>query len=65
MTPQFLCVQCNKETDVLDRGMYRKFVSRTEEKFLCLHCLADKFKIPEDIFREKAEFLRKNCALFY
>ncbi len=65
MTQQFLCVQCKRKTDALNRGMYRKFVSRTEENFLCLHSLADKFGIPEDIFREKAKFLRKNCALFY
>lgn len=65
MTPQFLCVQCKRKTDALDRGMYRKFVSGTDEKFLCLHCLAEKFGIPEDIFREKAEFLQRNCALFY
>ncbi len=65
MTDKFPCRQCGKITDVLDRGMYRKFVSRTQEDFLCLHCLAEKFRIPEDVFREKAEYLRKNCALFY
>lgn len=65
MTAQLLCVRCNRKTDALDRGMYRKFVSRTDNNFLCLHCLADKFGIPEDVFREKAEFYKKHCALFY
>ncbi len=65
MTSRFLCVQCKRETSALDRGMYRKFVSRTAEEFLCLHCLAEKLKIPEEIFREKAKYLSKNCALFY
>lgn len=62
---RFPCVQCGKETDSLARGMYRKIVSRTEEKFLCLHCLAERFKIPEESLRQQAEFLRKTCSLFY
>lgn len=65
MMEQELCTRCGQKTSVLDRGIYRKLVSRTEEKFLCMKCLAEEFKVPEEALRERAEFLRENCALFY
>ena len=65
MIDKELCTRCGQKTGVLDRGMYRKIVSRTEEKFLCMDCLADQFKVPAETMRERAEFLRETCALFY
>ena len=65
MIEQELCTRCGQKTGVLDRGMYRKIVSRTEEHFLCMKCLAEKFKVPEEAMRERAEFLRETCSLFY
>lgn len=65
MIEKELCTKCRQKTGVLDRGMYRKIVSRTEEQFLCMKCLSEKFKVPEDALRERAEFLRETCSLFY
>ena len=59
------CIKCGKQTDLLDRGMYRKIVNRGAEEFLCLCCLGEKFKIPEETLREKALSLQRNCALFF
>lgn len=65
MNKRFKCTVCGRSTDLFDRGIYRKIISRTDEKFICIKCLSAKFKIPEIKLREKAAFLRTTCSLFY
>lgn len=63
--PDFPCMKCGKKTGAVDRGMYRRLVHREAEEYFCLSCLAEKFKIPEESLREKAEALMKDCPLFF
>lgn len=63
--PDFPCMKCRKRTDAVDRGMYRRFVHREAAEYLCLSCLAEKFKVSEESLRERAETLKEDCALFY
>lgn len=59
------CLKCEKKLSFNEIGLYRKMVNRGAEEFLCISCLAEKFKISEDDLQKKIEYFRKSgCTLF-
>ena len=45
--------------------MTRKMINRGAQEFLCLSCLAARFRVPEQVLREKIrEFRAMGCTLF-
>ena len=60
-----LCFSCGKKLTGDDVGMYKRAVDRGAKEFLCLDCLAKKYKTTREYFEEKIKFLKaNNCALF-
>jgi len=59
------CIKCNKVLLPDEIGATKKFVNRGATEFLCLDCLAQRFKVSRSLLEEKIEFLRENgCSLF-
>ena len=49
------CKNCGKELENDEIGIYKPMVHRGATEFLCIKCLAEYFKISEDLVREKIE----------
>lgn len=59
------CCECGKTLTFDEMGMNRKMVSLDVKEMRCLACLARKYKIGEDVLKEKIEYLRRSgCTLF-
>ena len=59
------CKNCGKELENDEIGIYKRMVNRGATEFLCIKCLAEYFKISEDLVREKIEHFRNmGCTLF-
>lgn len=59
------CMQCEKKLSHDEKALYRKIINRQAEKFLCLSCLADYFKVSEQALQEKIDFFKEiGCTLF-
>ena len=60
------CTKCGGPFGRYDIALHRKMVNRGAEEFMCIHCLAEWFKVSEELLLEKAEHFRKSgCTLFY
>lgn len=59
------CKNCGKELENDEIGIYKRMVNRGATEYLCIKCLAEYFKISEDLVREKIEHFRNmGCLLF-
>ena len=59
------CKNCGKELENDEIGIYKRMVNRGATELLCIKCLAEYFKISEDLVREKIEHFRNmGCTLF-
>lgn len=60
-----VCEKCGKRLSYDEVGLYKKTVNRFPESYLCISCLAEKFKTTEEALAERIEFFKKNgCTLF-
>ena len=59
------CVRCGAPLAKDDIAMTRKMINRGAQEFFCLSCLAARFRVPEQVLREKIrEFRAMGCTLF-
>ena len=60
-----ICYRCNSPVVGDGIGLNKKLVNRGTEKFLCLRCLAEHFKISEKELDIMADHFRAaGCTLF-
>lgn len=59
------CIACGEEVTVYDMGATKKLINRGAEEYLCIPCLAKKFKVEESLIHKKIEEWREQgCMLF-
>ena len=59
------CICCGAHLTRNDIGATKKLVNRGAEEFLCIPCLAKKFKVTEERMWQKIEEFRDwGCTLF-
>ena len=65
MAEQFYCIRCGAVLQKDDVALTRKMVKRGAQEFLWIPCLAEHFKLTEEILRQKVEeFRAMGCTLF-
>ena len=59
------CRKCGKDLTPDEIGASRKFINRGTTEFVCLDCLAERFKVSRQLLEDKIEYLRQHgCTLF-
>lgn len=59
------CIRCGRTLTNDEIGAHKKLINRGAQEFLCLTCLAGKFRVSEDRLREKIQqFKDMGCLLF-
>lgn len=59
------CIVCGKSLSVYDVGATKKLINRGAEEFLCIPCLAKKFRVTEELIYQKIEeWKEQGCMLF-
>ncbi len=59
------CIICSKELSGNEIGLTKKLINRGATEFMCIDCLAEKFKVTPERLREKIEeFKESGCLLF-
>ncbi len=59
------CIKCFKELSNDEIGLTKKLINRGATEFMCIDCLADKFKVTPERLQEKIkEFKEHGCLLF-
>jgi len=59
------CICCGAHLTRNDIGATKKLVNRGAEEFLCIPCLAKKFKVDEELIYKKIDEWRgMGCMLF-
>lgn len=59
------CIVCGGNLSVYDVGATKKLINRGAEEFLCIPCLAKKFKVEEELIHKKiGEWQDQGCMLF-
>lgn len=59
------CMQCHRALRSVEIALTKKLINRGATSYLCLHCLATKFQVTEEILLQKAEEFREmGCTLF-
>jgi hypothetical protein len=59
------CMSCGAELTRDEIGIHKKMVNRRATEFLCLHCLAVKFNLPEsDLYAMIERYRKAGCAFF-
>jgi len=68
MTPvlnETTCIKCGGKLTQFDIGLHRKLINRGATEFMCIPCLAKKFKVTEERMWQKIEEFRDwGCTLF-
>lgn len=65
MEPENVCMQCGRPLERDEKALYRKLFNRGANRFLCLTCQAEHFRVTEALLREKIEEFRAyGCSLF-
>lgn len=66
MTEKDLCINCRRVLTHDEIALTRKLINRGAAEFMCLTCLAAKFKVTEAVLEEKIEhFKNQGCTLFF
>lgn len=61
----YYCIKCGKHLSYNEIGAHKKFINRGSTTFLCLHCLAEKLDVNEELIKEKIiQFKEQGCTLF-
>jgi len=59
------CIKCGCAVTYDEKGLCRKMIGRTITEFMCMDCLAEKFKVEKQSLINVIEFYKKaGCALF-
>jgi len=59
------CVKCGKTLSSDEIGLHKKLINRGADRYMCLHCLADYFRVEESLLLERIEYFRSTgCLLF-
>lgn len=59
------CIVCGAPLVNDDMGATKKLINRGTTEYLCIPCLAAKFKVSEALLRDKIEYWRESgCTLF-
>ena len=59
------CRKCGRKLIPVEVGATRKFINRGATEFLCLTCLAEEFRVTEELLLERIEYFKKQgCTLF-
>lgn len=59
------CGDCGRELTSDEVGLSKKLISRATSVHYCTSCLAERFKLTEDVLRELCEHFRAaGCSLF-
>ena len=59
------CVKCGRELTPDEVALTKKLVNRGTEEFMCLSCLAEMFKVSEELLLKKIDqYRRQGCVLF-
>jgi len=59
------CIKCGCQLTSDDIGLTKKLINRGAEEFMCIDCLAQKFKVTPERLQEKIkEFKEQGCLLF-
>lgn len=60
-----ICFKCNKDITSDEAALTKKLINRGTEKYFCLECLSEHFKVRKEALEEKIEYLKKSgCTLF-
>ncbi len=60
-----ICFKCGAPLTRDDMGAHKKLINRGSAEFMCIPCLAEYFKVSEELVRQKVEEFRKaGCMLF-
>lgn len=59
------CIKCGAKLTPNDIGLHRKLINRGAMEFMCIRCLAKKFKVTVERLEQKIEEFREwGCTLF-
>lgn len=59
------CIKCSRELTWDEIGLTKKLINRGATEFMCIDCLAEKFKVtPQRLYEKIAEFKELGCLLF-
>lgn len=59
------CIKCGGRLTADDIGLHRKLINRGAREFMCIRCLAEKFKVSVACLEQKIEEYKEwGCTLF-
>lgn len=59
------CMKCRRQLAYDEVALHRKMINRASREFMCISCLAEYFKVSEEMLRERIEYFKKTgCTLF-
>lgn len=59
------CIKCGKILDGDEIGLTKKIINRAATEYMCIHCLAKKFNVTEELlFKKIQDFKKQGCLLF-
>lgn len=59
------CIKCGKALSGNDVGLTKKLINRGSTEFMCIDCLAAKFKCSRELLEKKIQqFKASGCTLF-
>ncbi len=59
------CIKCGKILNGDEIGLTKKIINRGATEYMCIHCLAKKFKVSEELLEQKIQdFKKQGCLLF-
>ena len=59
------CARCGRELTDDEIGATKKLINRGAAEFFCVTCLAETFRVPEEMIRQRIEHFRATgCTLF-
>ena len=59
------CKKCEKQLTFDEVALYKRLCGKFSEEFFCIACLAEHFKVSEELLRDKIkQFRTDGCMLF-
>lgn len=60
------CMKCGRKLIRDEIALTKRLINRGATEFMCLTCLAERFKVSEERLKEKIEhFKESGCTLFF